>query len=46
MVPPEGQADEWKVLKPCVKAADMPKWAQRESGEEMGHGAGKRVMEL
>jgi hypothetical protein len=27
-VPPAGQTDKWKELKPRVKAANMPKWAQ------------------
>jgi hypothetical protein len=49
-VPPEGQTDKWKALKPHVKAANVPKWAQRsqegiwEFGGEMGDGAGNRVM--
>jgi hypothetical protein len=48
---PEGQTEKWKALKPRVKAANVPKWAQRsqeciwESGGEVGDGAGKRVME-
>jgi hypothetical protein len=25
-VPPEGQTEEWKALKPCVKAANVKKW--------------------
>jgi hypothetical protein len=44
-VPPEGQMDKWKALKPGVKAA--PKWAQRsqesiwESGREVGREMGQ-----
>jgi hypothetical protein len=51
MVPSEEQTDKWKALEPRVKAANVPKWAQRsqesiwESGGEMGDVAGKRVME-
>jgi hypothetical protein len=50
-VPPAGQTDKWKALKPHVKAVNVPKWAQRsqesiwESGGEVRDGAGKRVME-
>jgi hypothetical protein len=50
-VPPTGQMDKWKALKPRVKAVNVPKWAQRsqesiwESGWEVRDGAGKRVME-
>jgi hypothetical protein len=50
-VPPAWQTDKWKVLKPRVKAENVPKWAQRsqesicESGWEVRDGAGKRVME-
>jgi hypothetical protein len=50
-VPPAGQLDKCKALKPRVKAANVPKWAQRsqesilESGGEVRDGAGKRVME-
>jgi hypothetical protein len=29
MVPPDGQTDKWMALKPRVKAANVPKWAQR-----------------
>jgi hypothetical protein len=29
MVPPEGQTGQWKALKARVKAAHVPKWAQR-----------------
>jgi hypothetical protein len=49
-IPPEGQTEKWKALKPCVKAANVPKRAQHsqesiwESGGEVGDGAGKRVM--
>jgi hypothetical protein len=49
-VPPAGQTNKWKVLKALVKAANVPKWAQRsqesiwESGGEVRDGAGKRVM--
>jgi hypothetical protein len=48
-VPPAGQTDKWKVLKPHVKAANVLKWAQRsqesiwESGGEVRDGAGKRT---
>jgi hypothetical protein len=51
MVPPEELREKWKALKPRVKAANVPKWAQRsqesiwESGEEVGDGAGKQEME-
>jgi hypothetical protein len=51
MVPPSGQTDKWKVLKPRVKAENVPKWAQHsqesigESGWEVRDGAEKRVME-
>jgi hypothetical protein len=50
MVLPEGQTDKWKALKPHVKAANMPKWAQCsqesiwESGGEVGDGAGRQVI--
>jgi hypothetical protein len=50
-VPPEGQMDKWKVIKPRVKAANVPNWAKRsqesiwESGREVGDGTGRRVME-
>jgi hypothetical protein len=50
-VPPAGQTDKWKALKPCVKVVNVPKWAQRsqeskwKSGGEIRNGAGKRVME-
>jgi hypothetical protein len=50
-VPPEGQTEKWKALKPRVKAENMPKWAQRsqgsiwDSGRVVGDGARKRVME-
>jgi hypothetical protein len=50
-VPPAGQTDMWKALKPRVKAENVPKWAQRsqesiwESGWEARDGAGKRVKE-
>jgi hypothetical protein len=50
-VPPAKQTDKWKVLKPRVKAGNVPKWAQRspesiwKSGWEVKDGAGKRVME-
>jgi hypothetical protein len=50
-VPPEGQTDKCKALKPRVKAANVPKWAQHsqesmwESGGKVGDGAGKGVME-
>jgi hypothetical protein len=50
-VPPSGQTDKWKALKPRVKAVNVPKWAQPsqeniwESGWEVRDGAGKRVME-
>jgi hypothetical protein len=27
-VPPAGQTDKWKALKPRVKAENVPKWAQ------------------
>jgi hypothetical protein len=43
--------DKWRALKPRVKAANVPKWAQRsqesiwESGEEVRDGAGTQVME-
>jgi hypothetical protein len=49
-VPTKEQTEWWKALKPRVKAANVPKWAQRslesiwESGAEVGDGAGKRVM--
>jgi hypothetical protein len=47
----EGQTEKWTALKPCAKAANVPKWAQRsqesirESGGEVGDGAEKRVMD-
>jgi hypothetical protein len=50
-VSPEWQTDKWKALKPCAKAANVPKWAPHsqegiwESGGEVADGAGKRVME-
>jgi hypothetical protein len=50
-VPPAGQTDKGKALKPLVKAVNVPKWAQRsqesiwETGGEVRDGAGKRVME-
>jgi hypothetical protein len=50
-VPPEGQAEEWKALKLIIKAANVPKWAQRsqesiwEFGKN-GNGAGKGVMQI
>jgi hypothetical protein len=50
-VPPSGQTDKWKALKPCVKAENVPKWAQCsqesiwESGWEVRDGAGKRLIE-
>jgi hypothetical protein len=46
-VPPAGQMDKWKALKPRVTAENVPKWAQRsqESIWEVRDGAGKRVME-
>jgi hypothetical protein len=31
-VPPKGQTDKWKALKLRVKAANVPKWAQRSQG--------------
>jgi hypothetical protein len=49
-IPLEGHKEEWKALKPRVKAANEPKWAQRslesiwEYGGGMGVGAGKRVI--
>jgi hypothetical protein len=48
-VPPEGQTEKWKALKPRVKAENVPIWAQRsqesiwEFGGKVGDGAGKRV---
>jgi hypothetical protein len=50
-VPPAGQTDKWKALKPGAKATNVPKWAQCsqenmwESGGEVRDGAGKRLME-
>jgi hypothetical protein len=50
-MPPAGQPDKCKALKPRVKAVNVPKWAQRsqesilESGGEVRDGAGKREME-
>jgi hypothetical protein len=50
-IPQEGQTETWKALKPRVKAANVPKWAQRsqesiwESGGKVGDGARKRVMQ-
>jgi hypothetical protein len=50
-VPPAGQTDKWKALKPRAKATNVPKWTQCsqesmwESGGEVRDGAGKRVME-
>jgi hypothetical protein len=50
-VPPAGQTDKWKLLKPRAKAANVRKWAQCcqesmwEPGGEVRDGAGKRVME-
>jgi hypothetical protein len=49
-VPPEGQTEKWKALKPRVGAANELKRAQRsqesmwELWGEVGDGAGKRVM--
>jgi hypothetical protein len=49
-IPQEGQTEMWKALKPRVKAANVPKWAQRsqesiwESGGKVGDVAGKRMM--
>jgi hypothetical protein len=42
---PEGQTEEWKALKPRVKAARVPKWVQRSQESiwqpwgEVGDGA-------
>jgi hypothetical protein len=54
-VPPSGQTDKWKALKPhvidTVKTVHVPKWAQRsqegiwEYGGRVRDGAGKRVMD-
>jgi hypothetical protein len=41
MVPPAGQADKLKALKPRVKAENVPKWAQR-SQEHMGIWVGSK----
>jgi hypothetical protein len=46
-VPPERQTEEWKALKPPVKAANVPKWAQHSQDmgiRGMGDRAGKGVM--
>jgi hypothetical protein len=46
-VPPSGQTDKWKALKPRVKAENVPKWAQcsqesiwGENDKEGGAGKG------
>jgi hypothetical protein len=33
-VPPEGQTEKWKVLKPRAKAENVLKWAQRSQESE------------
>jgi hypothetical protein len=41
MVLSGGQTEDWKALKPRVKAAKMPNWAKRKSMWEMGVGSGR-----